>query len=97
MNCHVCGKYMSGNYRFYCSAACKQKAYRERKKQERLSKKEMMRIDDMVTLGRLRKMYPELAPMLNTLVSAHGVEAATDAVMIAAHVAGIARVPGSGV
>lgn len=56
MQCQVCGE---RTWNQYCSNACKQKAYRQRKKQQKLAEKETVHMDVFATADALIADFPE--------------------------------------
>lgn len=75
MNCSVCG---NPTYNLYCSSACKQKAYRARKKQEEKAKSMTMTINEKIVYDEMTKRYRNFDGMFKGMENDHNLEVAID-------------------
>lgn len=76
--CHQCGGYCKTRRATYCSPACRQKAYRLRKKQSEISKKNTMHMDDRLVLFQAVRSFPEFKNQFEGFYTDYGVEASVE-------------------
>ena len=84
-NCETCGcEYEANWYRYsiYCSNACKQKAYRARKKQEAIAKSLTMTFTEKKEYDCVVSVYPEFKQHFQTFHTEHGFEQAVDMMIV---------------
>lgn len=75
MRCSVCNH---PTYNLYCSPACKQKAYRARKKQKEIAKSMTMTINEKLIYDEMTKRYRNFAGQFDGMKNDHSLEVAID-------------------
>lgn len=89
--CHECGGNCKTRRSSYCSPACKQKAYRKRKKQEAIAKKNTMHLEDRVLLQQVINERPDFKNQFEGFYSDFSVDASVEMLHIVASQIGAGR------
>lgn len=92
-DCALCGTSFNAKSRaaMYCSPSCKQKAYRERKKQEAVARSSTMPMRTYMEINALSEKNGDINEVINDFAKEHGNSAAADLVSVIAWFTGIER------
>lgn len=93
MTCQCCGDSFGAltSSAKYCSDACKQKAYRQRRQQRKVANERTMHMDDYNILKICINWHEDVANVLESIKNQHGQQAMIDAAHLAAWMSGLGQ------